>query len=89
MCVYQFLRDPRTQTRRALVLLVLPAEELDWLQQTNEELTLRRCAYWLSLRGRDPVANQRSIRIRLPLANVFSPEALRAMVDRLKGGQEL
>ena len=35
-------------------MLVLPTEEADWLSQTVEELVLRHCAYWISLKGRPP-----------------------------------
>src|SRR5262249_25712094 len=55
---YETLRHPRAGTPRLLVLLVLPEDEADWLRQTEEELLLRRCAYWLSLQGRPAVANR-------------------------------
>jgi hypothetical protein len=67
--------------QRILVLLVLPEDETQWLTQSVDELILRRCAYWMSFRGAEPTANQTTIRIAIPRANVFSVEALRRLLE--------
>jgi hypothetical protein len=46
---YEVLRAPTSTPH--LVLLVLPEDESLWVQQTEDELVLRRCAYWISFRG--------------------------------------
>src|SRR5438128_612267 len=46
---YNLLRTESSDRPRILVLLVLPADEAQWLSQSVEELVLRRCAYWMSL----------------------------------------
>src|SRR5205823_8046818 len=48
---YNDLRGADCPCPRILVVFVMPPDEADWLGQTAEELTLRHCAYWLSLRG--------------------------------------
>lgn len=83
---YNFLRSPTAACPRLLVLLVLPEDEGLWVSLTGEELVLRRCAYWLGLRGREQVPNVRSIRVALPVGNRFTPEALRGILGRLKEG---
>lgn len=45
---YDLLRRD-TQTPRILVVLVLPNNRDRWMTITQEELVLRRSAYWLSL----------------------------------------
>src|SRR5579875_1864811 len=45
------LRDPQVGCPRILVLLVLPEDESQWMEQTEEHLLLRNAAYWLSLKG--------------------------------------
>jgi Domain of unknown function (DUF4365) len=72
---------------RILVLLVLPEDEVEWLTHTVDELILRRCAYWVSLRGSEPVTAHRTVRIALPRGNVFSAEALVELLDRVKQGE--
>ena len=74
---YDDLRVPGTLCPRLLLVLVLPENEAEWVSQTPEELTVRRCAYWLSLEGFPEVAVARSIRVPIPRANVFSAEAVR------------
>lgn len=71
---------------RVLVLLVLPEEEGHWLNQSPEELVIRRCAYWTSLRGAEPTAATSSVRIAIPLARVFSAQAVQALLSRLAEG---
>jgi len=83
---YEDLRDIEAPCHRILVVLVLPEDDSEWLAQTEEELLLRRCAYWYSLRGREHTKRRRTVRLSIPRANVFSPEALRGIMDRVKKG---
>jgi hypothetical protein len=86
---YETLRQPKPGNPRILVVLLLPEDEKDWSVQTEDELILRRCAYWLSLRGRPATANRRSIRLAIPRVKLFSIEALQRLLDRIKKGQDL
>lgn len=54
---YNDLRAGAQATHRILVVLFLPENAVDWLYQTKEELALRRCAYWVSLRGAPETTN--------------------------------
>jgi hypothetical protein len=74
---------------RILVVLVMPEDEALWLTQTPEELTLRRCAYWISLKGQLTTTAVRTIRIGIPLAQVFSVEAVTRLMERVREGGEL
>ena len=86
---YDILRDTAVGTPRILVVLVLPKEESLWTMQSEQELTLRHCAYWMSLKGSAPTTNRRSVRVLVPRANVFSTSALRNLVRRIKTGEPL
>jgi hypothetical protein len=72
---------------RVLVLLVLPTEEQEWLSQSTEELIVRRCAYWLSLRRSDPTDSSSTIRVALPRSQVFSVEAVQDLLERIAQGE--
>jgi hypothetical protein len=85
---YDDLRDPDVGTPRILVLLVQPEAETEWTEATEEELRVRRCAYWLSLRGRGPTTNTSKIRVSIPRANRFSIESLQAIIERLRNGED-
>jgi len=69
---YNDLRDDNRRCPRLLVVLVMPAEEAQWLSQTPEELVLRHCAYWISLKGYPPTTAASTVRISIPLTNIFS-----------------
>ncbi len=80
---YEDLRDVSVFIPCILVVLVVPKEESLWLDQSEDALQLRHCAYWISLRGRKPTRAKKTIRIRIPRAQVFSAESLHAMLPRL------
>lgn len=86
---YDDLREPKVGTPRILVLLVLPESEEERLHQTENALCLRRCCYWLSLKGRKEVKNRSTVRLKLPRESVFSEDALRGMMDRIKQGESI
>ena len=84
---YAYLREP-SLIRSLLVVLVLPDDEALWLSQSSDELLVRHCAYWFSLRGAEPVTATSGVRINLPRSQVFSVEAVRAILARLRQGEE-
>jgi Domain of unknown function (DUF4365) len=86
---YDDLREPTLGSPRILVVLVLPKAEKQWSTQTEEQLTLRYCAYWMSLLGQSQTPNRRTVRIAIPRTNVFSATALPLVVDRIKKGELL
>jgi hypothetical protein len=86
---YDDLCDPEVGTPRILVLLVLPRDEGQWLEQTEEHLILRRAAYWLSLRGQERTANQKTIRVLIPRSNLFTPETLRLLMEKVRKEEPL
>jgi hypothetical protein len=81
---YDDLREEMDNCPRILVLLVLPDDESKWLEQSPEQLLLRRCVYWLSLTGRPPTKSTSTVRIAIPRANVFSVDAVRLLLNRLQ-----
>ncbi len=84
---YNILRQPNASRPRILVVLVLPEDENEWSSQTEDALILRRCAYWMSLRGAEAPASQTTVRIAIPRGNVFSIESIQTLMDRAQGGE--
>jgi uncharacterized protein DUF4365 len=80
---YNDLRTPETFCPRILVVLIMPGEEAEWVNQTPDELAIRHCAYWLSLHGYAETSARSTIRIGIPHTNLFSVEAIRAIMQRL------
>jgi hypothetical protein len=85
---YDDLRNPNVGTPRILVLLVQPETESEWTDETEEELRVRRCAYWLLIKGWEPTTNTSTIRVSIPRANRFSIESLQGMMERVRNGED-
>jgi Domain of unknown function (DUF4365) len=81
---YNDLRMEEAGTPRILVLLVMPDDEERWIEQTEEMLLLRHCAYWVSLKGMPATSNTKTVRISVPRVNVFSVNGLRALMDKVR-----
>ena len=67
---------------RILIVAILPPEIEDWVNQTEDELCLRHCAYWLSLRDKPATTNAQSVTVPVPLSNVFGSAQLTDMMQR-------
>jgi len=83
---YDHLRDEYTRANRILVLLLLPSTESEWIEQSHASLSLRRCAYWLNLRGSKAVESASTVRVHLPKSNILSAQALQQLIARPVGG---
>lgn len=85
---YEFLTLPRGQVPRILVVFAMPPDEKSWVQQDDDVLALRRCAWWADLAGASQSKNRRSITLTLPAQQRFSVGALRGVLmqkTRLQG----
>ena len=74
---------------QALVVVLVPSEVEDWLTQTEEQLVLRRCGYWLSLLGERAVEHTESVTVRIPRAQQFTPAALQDIMRRINHGENI
>ncbi|WP_257452716.1 DUF4365 domain-containing protein [Archangium lipolyticum] len=74
---------------RILVVFVMPGDEGQWLTLTEEALTLRRCAYWLSLRGLPATTNETSQTVRLSRRQTFDHDTLRDLLRKVSREEEL
>jgi hypothetical protein len=80
---YDKLRDTRALANKLLVILLLPEQTGEWLKWTMDELLLRRCAYWVSLRGAPAVSSVSTTNVRISRANVLSVDRLRELATRI------
>jgi hypothetical protein len=81
---YNDLRITPRGAPRILVLVVFPEKEEEWVSQSAHELCMRRCAYWVSLEASRKTKATSTIRITLPIANVFSAEAVTLLLEQAK-----
>ncbi len=62
-----------------LILYLMPKNNNLWLWQDHHEMCLRKCAYWVSLMGNQPSSNSSTVRVEVPLANMFDRNGLQVM----------
>ena len=68
---------------RILILYIMPEDASMWLAQSDDELCLRKCAYWVSLMGMNRSQNSSTVRVSAPLGNVFNRNGLRNIFGQL------
>jgi hypothetical protein len=73
---YDDYRDDRRTPPIFLILFVLPENPDEWLKLTEEELVLKKCAYWVSLRG--------AVECTTATKRVFFPKTQLFNVDQLQ-----
>lgn len=78
---YNKLRSVGSNPFKILVLLQLPRVQDDWLHITADQLIMKRCARWVSLRGAQGTTNQSSVTVYVPKIQIFSPQALREISE--------
>ena len=63
----------------------LPRSEDEWVSITTEELVMRHCAYWLSLKDA-PATNRTAPTIRIPKSHVFDVPGIRQLMEQSRDG---
>jgi len=81
---YNELRKQKTVAPRILIVVLIPESPAEWIEQGEDELCMRRCAYWIHLRGEPPSQNTESVTIYIPRANLFTVDALKAMMQQIQ-----
>jgi hypothetical protein len=82
---YNDLRDETLMVPRILVVVCLPETLSDWLAHEEAGLTMRRCGYWVSLRGNPPINTER-VTVHLPRAQQFTVDNLTGIMNRIGAG---
>jgi hypothetical protein len=71
-----------------LFLFVVPENVETWLEFTPQELILRKCCYWTSLKGAAPPVGD-NVTVYFPEKNIFNVEQLRKILAEISKGKEL
>ena len=69
-----------------LILFIMPTDCTKLLEQDEQELRLRYCAYWLSLEGKQPTSNVSTKRVVIPRKNAFTVQGLPGLFSQVISG---
>ncbi len=86
---YNDLRESNVLVPRILVVIIVPEDLDNSLHQSEEQLCLKHCGYWVSLSGRPETENSGTITVSLPRGNQFTVPALRGIMERIGRGEAL
>lgn len=75
---YDKLRDPH-HNLILLVLFVLPVDDNEWVNHTEDELITRKCAYWHSIKD----CPEGSLTVKISRNHTFSPEQLLDLMNKV------
>ena len=67
---------------RILVVMDLDGNQKRWLEVGDDRISAKKSAYWLDLYGAAPSTNSKRKRVRVPLAQPFTPESLLGIMQR-------
>lgn len=82
---YDDLRAAR-QTPILLVVYQLPADKEHWLECAPPQMVLRRCAWWMSLKGFPPI-EQASKVVHVPWEQRLNVESMQALMEKSRKGE--
>jgi hypothetical protein len=68
-----------------LIVLCLPSDSMEWLQLSEDELILRKCCYWSKISAF--TSNLSTCIIEIPRSQMFTPEVLESLLERISIGQ--
>lgn len=84
---YDDLRYQPVMVPRLLVVVTIPGDDRQaWMTQSEEQLVMRRCGFWLSLRGRQASGNDTKTRIQIPTNQRFDVAALQVLMNGISNG---
>ncbi|MFM8476509.1 MAG: DUF4365 domain-containing protein, partial [Planctomycetaceae bacterium] len=83
---YHDLRDDTVMVPRILVVVLVPDHITEWIHHSEPEMALRRCGYWISLRGYPDTQNLRSVAVNVDRTRQFNPANLAQIMQRLRTG---
>ncbi|MBF0606482.1 MAG: DUF4365 domain-containing protein [Candidatus Magnetobacterium sp. LHC-1] len=83
---YNELRGEDYPIPRLLVVVVVPEDINEWLLHSEDELSMRHCGYWMSLRGFPETDNKETITVTLPRTQQFNVNDLCQIMERISNG---
>lgn len=89
IALYDKYRALSANVPKILVVLFLPKAEPEWVSHSVDALCIRKCAYWVSLRGATASTNSSGVTVYIPESQALSPEELQNIFSRISREEEL
>lgn len=86
---YDNLRYETPSCPQFLVIILVPDNVDEWLNVSEDELSMRRCGYWKSLKGEPKTSNTDYITITIPRINLFTVTSLKRLMHQAEEEENL
>lgn len=86
---YNRLRHLNSLVPLILIVVVVPSDLPRWLEINEEQTLLRKCAYWVSLKGKEPTDNTTTVSVYLPRSNLLTPQSLSELMKKVAQREDL
>ena len=86
---YNDLVKTNIGTPRILIIYSMPENRSLWIETTENEMIMRKCAWWCSLKGQPKTKNRETQRIKIPRDNLLTTEKLVKLIHLAKDGEDL
>lgn len=78
---YDLLRSSNRSAGTVLGVVVVGEDTASWHDMDDTRTTLACAAYYLPLMGLPKTPSKRKVRLKVPLANLLTPEAMRDLME--------
>jgi hypothetical protein len=74
---------------RILIVLHVPENFENWIQQNDNSITLNHLGYWTSIKGLPETENSDTVSIKIPTIQKLTAESLRNLMNKLANGEDI
>ena len=86
---YKWLIDKSRITPLILIVFQMPEDQDQWIEQNIDWLKIKKCAYWISLKGKPETTNTSTISIDIPKENVLTKDELKSIMVKIANRKSL
>jgi hypothetical protein len=86
---YNKLRHEKPLTPQLLIVVLVPRDINGWINISEEETLMKKCGYWISLKGKPKTDNNSTITIDIPRQNILTPSAMKLIMNKIAMGDDL
>ncbi|NEQ69240.1 MAG: DUF4365 domain-containing protein [Symploca sp. SIO2D2] len=65
-----------------LIIVLVPQNIDNWLEISEKETIMKKCGYWISLKGKEQTNNKKTVTVEIPKENLFTPEAISKLMQQ-------
>lgn len=84
---YDDLRPVNLMVPRILVVVTVPEDVSVWIEHSEDQMLLKHCGYWCSLRGFPATENSSTVTVNVPRTQLFNVSSVVSMMDRVSQEQ--